>query len=357
MRRIGVRSHAQVWAAAFCLALSAFSRQSETPAGPAQGETNRRLTLDVVVTDKSGTPVPGLEQQDFSLLDNRQPQKILSFRAVKEATATADPAVEIILLIDRVNTSFSAVANEREQVKKFLRQNGGHLPLPVSMVFFSDSGTQMQNASRDGNALIAALDRSDSGLRSIRRSQGFYGAADRFQLSLQALNSLASFEANKPGRKMVIWISPGWPLLSGPEVQLTSKQQQQIFNEIVGVSTALWHARIVLYSVDPLGTADAARARTTYYESFLKGVRTDRQAQAGNLALQVLAYQSGGRVLNSSNDVAGEIRTCAMDANAFYVLSFDAPPADGPNEYHGLEIKIDKPGLKARTRTSYYDQP
>ncbi|MGA8594363.1 MAG: VWA domain-containing protein [Bryobacteraceae bacterium] len=352
---MNVRCHP--WAALFCLALSAFPRQAGTPAGAAPRATNRQITLDVVVTDKSGTPVSGLEQQDFTVLNNKQPQNILSFRAVGGTTRAADPAIEIILLMDSVNTSFQSVANERDQIKRFLRKDGGQLSWPVSMVFFSDSGTQMQNATRDGNALIAALDHSDAGLRSIRRSEGVYGAADRLQLSLRALNSLATLEENKPGRKMLIWISPGWPLLSGPQMELTNKQHQQVFNEIVAVSTALWRARMTLYSIDPLGTADAAGVRTTYYENFLKGVRGEKQAQPGNLALQVLASQSGGRVLNSSNDIASEIASCVVDAHAFYVLSFNPPPADGPNEYHGLEVKIDKPRLKARTRTVYYAQP
>ena len=39
------------------------------------------ITLDVVVTDKSGKPVTDLEAKDFTLLDNRQSQKILSFQA------------------------------------------------------------------------------------------------------------------------------------------------------------------------------------------------------------------------------------------------------------------------------------
>ena len=97
--------------------------------------------------------------------------------------------------------------------------------------------------------------------------------------------------------------------------------------------------------------------RTSDYKQFLKGVKTEGQAEYGNLALQVLATHSGGRVLNSSNDMAGEIAACAADANSFYVLSFDGLPGDGPNEYHALEIKIDKPGLTARTRSGYYAQP
>jgi VWFA-related protein len=316
------------------------------------------MTLDVVVTDKSGKPQSGLQQQDFTLTDNKQPQSILSFRAVDGTVAAPDPPIEVILVIDRVNTSFQSSANERQQVEKFLRQNGGHLAQPVSLVFFSDSGTQMGNtSSRDGNALATALDQSDSSLRSIRRSEGIYGAGDRFELSMRALNSIAAFEANKPGKKILVWVSPGWPLLSGPRMDLTTKQHQQLFDEIVAASAALWQARITLYSVDPLGTADAGGFRTSAYLEFVKGVNTERKALFGNLALQVLATQSGGRVLNSSNDIADQIATCIADANAFYILTFDAPAADGPNEFHALEVKIGKPGLKARTRTLYYAQP
>jgi hypothetical protein len=138
---------------------------------------------------------------------------------------------------------------------------------------------------------------------------------------------------------------------------MLSSKQQGIFNDIVTLSDRLRQARITLYAVDPLGTDDAAGFLTFGYKQFLKPVRKAGQVQFGHLALQVLAYQSGGRILNSSNDVVGEIAACDADANAFYVLSFDGLPGDGPNEYHALEIKIDKPGLAARTRSGYYAQP
>lgn len=44
-------------------------------------EVRGLINLDVVVTDNSGKPVPGLKPRDFSLLDNGQPQKILYFSA------------------------------------------------------------------------------------------------------------------------------------------------------------------------------------------------------------------------------------------------------------------------------------
>jgi VWFA-related protein len=331
----------------------------EPPASVPLASADRLMALDVVVTDKSGKPVSGLEQRDFTLLDNKQPQKILSFKAVEGGTATADAPVEVMLLIDAVNTEFTNVAIERDQVEKFLRRNGGAFAQPVSLFFFTDSGTTGSISSRDGNAVIADLDRQQFGLRTIHRSQGVYGAYERIKLSLNALEQIADQEATRPGRKLVVWISPGWPLLNEPGIEqnLTSKQKQELFTSIVALSDALRQARITLYAVDPLGTTDAGGFRTVEYMGFSKGVKSAKQAEYGHLALQVLATQSGGRVLNSSNDVAGEVATCVADANSYYVLSFNGLPGDGPNEYHALEIKIDKPGLTAHTRSGYYAQP
>jgi len=347
------------WIFMFSLALPVFAQREAAPAAPISvtpANPDNRITLDVVVNDKSGKPVAGLRQQDFTILDNKQPQKILSFEAMGQTTS-AD-GLEIVLVVDSVNTSFSRVAYERDQLEKFLRQDGGRLVWPVSLAFFSDSGFDMQTTpSRDGNALIAYVDQHENALRSMRRSQGFYGAVDRSQLSIRAVGELAEHEAERPGRKIVIWISPGWPLLSGPGVQLSSKEQQGIFDTIVATSTQLRQSRITLYSVDPLGTSDSGGFRTFYYEQFLKGVRTPAQVEFGDLALQVLAYHSGGRVLNSSNDVTGEIGSCIRDANAYYAVSFDSRPADGPNEYHALEVEIAQPRLKVQTRSGYYAQP
>lgn len=335
-----------------CLVCASFIPAFAQQPAPA----NRRITLDVVVTDKHGDPVAGLNQQDFTLLDNKGPQKILAFQAV--TGPATDPPASVILLVDEANASFSSVATERDQLEKFFRQDGGALAVPVSIDFLTDSGLAIgDNASKDGNAMAAELVQRQTALRTIRRSQGVYGAADRVSLALQAIAQLAETEAPKPGRKLVVWVSPGWPLLANPNIQYTEKNRQQVFGTIVAVSDELRQAGITLYAVDPLGTSDAVGFQTTVYKAYLKGVKKSGQAEVANLALQVIATQSGGLVLNSSNDIAGEIAKCVKDASAFYMISFDGLPGDGPNEYHALDVKIDKPGLTARTRAGYYAQP
>jgi VWFA-related protein len=260
--------------------------------------------------------------------------------------------------VDEVNAPFQSVSFERQEIMRFLGQNGGHLAQPTSLVLFTDAGAKIQNGtSLDGNFLIGLLNKNSASIRSVNRSSGVYGAEERLQLSLRAITQIADYEATQPDRKILLWISPGWPLLSGPNQDAGPKTRAMVFQSIVSLSAKLRQARVTVYSIDPSGMANAATIRTEYYRQFLKGVDQSKHADIGDLGLQVLAEQTGGRALNSSNDIAGEVARCAMDANAYYTLSFDTLPADGPNEYHSLEVKVDKPGLTARTRTGYYDQP
>jgi hypothetical protein len=93
------------------------------------------------------------------------------------------------------------------------------------------------------------------------------------------------------------------------------------------------------------------------YKNHLNGVKTAGQAYLPNLGLKVLAVQSGGAVFGPDNDMTAQINRCVQDAQAFYTLSFDPPPAVQANEYHDLKVLVGQPGLEARTRTGYYNQP
>src|ERR1700733_10279676 len=291
---------------------------SPTPratASASAGDANRQIFLDAVVTDQSGQSVPGLQRQNFTLLDDNQPQQLTSFRAVQNPAATPDPPIEVLLVIDEVNTTYHDVSIVRQQAEKFLSQNDGKLAWPVSLVFFSSSGAAGGAYSRDGKALIAELNQRQTVLRGATRAQGLSGAVERVNLSVRILGQLIDYQAPRPGRKLVIWISPGWSILSTPCVELSTKDQQGLFASIVGISSGMRRARITLYNVNPSGSGGGVLK--SYYKDFLKGVKSPNQVRIGNVALQVFAYQSGGLVLNSSNDLVGEIAKCVNDANAF----------------------------------------
>ena len=317
--------------------------------------------LDVTVTDAAGKPVLGLDPSEFKLIDNSQPHKILSFRSFDGINAKPNPPVLVILVIDMVNLPFQQVAFVRQEIDKFLHENGGHLAQPVSIMLLTDAGLRVQpRPTVDGNALSGLVQQIQGNIRNIDSAMGGEGLLERFRLCVRQMESIAENEATRPGRKLVIWVGPGWPMVTTPELGYYSNRDQlSYFEGIVELSTRLREGRTVLYSVSPAsGTAGGTNSNNTqFYRNYLKGVPSAKQASPGNLALKVLATQSGGQVLGPDNDLAGQIDRCVADANAFYSVSFDPPHTDHPDEYHDLKVEVSQPGATARTNTGYYDQP
>lgn len=342
-----------------CGASALAQRPLDVPpvAAPAPPPTSGPTTLDVVVTDKGGHPIRGLAQADFTLLDNKQPTTIRSF-AAHELPTEQHGAQSLFLLVDDVNSGFNTVSVVRTQIENFLHTNGGHLPMPVGIFFLTDSGlNQVTTVSDDGNALANVLHTKEGQLHEISRSAGFYGAEERTEVSLRALSGLANYLGKADGRKMVIWIGPGWPIFDNPNVEVSPQQQRNFFSAIVDLSSALRRGGVTIYSIDPGGPNDAAGARNYLWESFTKPVLKVNNANPGNLALQVFATHTGGTVEYGSNDITGEIAKCVDDASAWYTLTFDAQKPDAPNTWHELVVKVDKPGIKVRADNGYYAQP
>jgi VWFA-related protein len=330
-------------------------RPPPTVAAP-QGTTK----LDVMVTDGAGQPVAGLQQQDFTLLDNRKPQPILSFRAVDGNTGDGtapDPPVQVILLIDMANNLLHNVAYERYQIDKFLKQNGGKLVQPVTLMVLSDQGVQAQpQPSLDGNGVAGGLDRIESSIHTIPVAGG-YDAIERMELSLKALRQIVEVEGQRPGRKLLIWIGPGWPMLENPGYVESEKDRRGQFNVIVELTQQLREARVTLYSINAIDPSSPAQMRSDYYKNFLKGVTSAKQVDSGALSVPVFAVHSGGRVFQSSGDLITLLNGCVAEAKAYYTLGFDPPAADHVDEYHELAVKVDKAGITAHTNTGYYAQP
>ena len=323
------------------------------PSVEASGKKVGQISLDVTVTDPAGQPVSGLSEDDFTLLDNHQPAKIVSFRSVNGAAS--DPA-EAILLIDEVNNSFQSVATERDQIAKYLGQNGGHLPVPISIALFSDSGVKIDQPTQDGSVLIAELEKMPIPIHTINSAMGGQGAVERYQLSLTTLSHLLTYTGLKPGRKLLLWIGPGWPMLSGVHYGTTDGDKHRNWDSIVTFSKDLRQSRTTVYSINSL-SSETGLPHDLYYKNFLKPVTSVKDTDSGNLGLPVLAVQSGGRVLNGSNDLVGEIASCIADAGAYYTIAIQVSPSETVNDYHSLEVTVGKSALTARTNNGYYNQP
>ena len=251
----------------------------------------------------------------------------------------------------------------------------------MSIALVSGSGTRVGQPSRDRNALIEELRALDANLHTmdcadaVDKDKGYLPSRSglapidpnpqldcvnhQFNASVMALDSLAEQQRNLPVRVILVWIGQGWPLLSDNGFKPdTPSIKQSFFRNLVGISSALTEAQVTL---DAIASPDAevrnspdAEARNSHDNAFFDGVPNESQVTAGSLSLHALAHQSGGQILKNTKDIAGEISACIADAESYYVLSFDSPPAGGFGEYHSLRVKVDKPELKVRTNTLYY---
>lgn len=231
--------------------------------------TVRQVLVDVVVTDRKNHPITGLQQEDFSVLEDGKPQKIVFFEAHHprvDASAGAAPALPglpantfvnssaadnqlplNVLLYDLVNTRLTDQPFAHKEIVKFLtnRPPGSRFAIFV----LSDTLHLLQGFTDDKTQLVAAMNQKEAGPHSTllyqssrglsdaseRLSEGATFAGDaagqemagrlqnmenlarrfylqrRVEQTLGAFVEIARFLSGLPGRKNLIWLSGSFP--------------------------------------------------------------------------------------------------------------------------------------------------
>ena len=268
--------------------------------------------------------------------------------------------MKIILVVDALALPSRLPSDERLAVEAYLQKTDGHPVQPVSLYELDGSGFwAVGSPSDDGNILAADLAHWQNfhelrSFRSTLRGDTWKWLDQNDTPSLEALKALgqiAATERQLSGRKLLIWVGPGWGIGTGAYADRTVSKDDT-FYAIRWFSSLLREARITLYSLS-VGETEPAQL----YLNYLHGVSSAEQASFMNMYRKVLAEQSGGHVLNTGVDLVSQIKSCVNEPNVFYTLAFNPPPAALPNEYHDLTVQIDNAGLSARTNTGYYDQP
>jgi VWFA-related protein len=344
------------------------------------------IRLDATVTDQAGKAVAGLQRTDFSLLDNSQPQRIIAFRASKGASASAEGSLTVIILLDTLDLPPDLAAFERQQVAQFLRYRSGKLAQPVTIYSLEDSGFFLTaKPSTDGEALatdVTSDNKVEAYFLAPKVHSPLRAAVEPSFDTVPALTGLrglwtiARAEAGRPGRKLLFWIGPGLgtrgtgAFASGgtglfrrfiPDAPLdystSGKQGEEVkrdlFQRIWRFSILLRQARVTL---DCFSIGEEEPAPETW-SRFLTVVPSAEQASWMNLFKNVLAVQSGGRVLPSSNGLVGPMNDSIENARIFYSFTFDPPLAVHADEYHALKVELSQPTLTADTSKGYYNQP
>ncbi len=272
--------------------------------------SSRAVLVDVMVTDRSGHPVTGLKQEDFSVNEQGKPQKIAYFEEHQNFPAAAmaempelppnvfcnfSPApkspVVNVLLLDSLNTPLEDQSYVHQKALIFLRslkpgsrmaifsmslglrfvqgftddpallvaslrvRGSNEVEVPELMKSDDEANAQtnligeMQRpeAAGGGTTETAAPQAMIDALISFFQQTNVNEETDRAYRTLANLQQLAAFLGGFPGRKNLIWFSESFPL------RLFGDSTMRLDDEIKKTVNLLTAARVAVYPVDARG--------------------------------------------------------------------------------------------------------
>ena len=337
--------------------------QSNAAANGAQQATptfrasSRLVLVDVVVTDKAGQTVKGLNATDFTILEDGKPQPIRAFEShVWQKTAPSMQKINLppnqytnfteqqpnsavnVVLLDILNTPQQDQQYARKQMIEFLRE----LP-PGQKIALFVLGTKlrmMQGFTGDSDRLVKAAEAILANTSPVLTTQTQYenavsdidyftdaaatshGAVDdglvtrlmaalntqvamqgdrRGRMTLEALASLAGTVAGYSGRKNLLWLSGNFPFRLGPDFSNDPLFVPDNYGEGVReLAAVLLATQIAVYPIDVRGvqtavSSDSARAQMSF------GHQTD-QVSLG----QSMRYNDYAETKGAMDDIARE---------------------------------------------------
>lgn len=328
--------------------------------------------MNVQVTNSAGEPVSDLRAEEFTLYDNQQPRRIVAFHPI-DGEAQSD-GTQVLILLDAVNTPALALDAEKNAIFKYLAESHKPLPYPTAFALWFNGHLSPTPTTTDRNAIGRAFVKLTRNAHSnacnteqspmqqkvaANKRPAAITPADcravHFKDSIAALDGIAQQQLTSGGRTLLIWIGSGWPALSNADLErLDSKQRDDYTHTYMELLHDLRAAQITMYSI----AAAANNAQDADPASRAIPANSSADPPLPRIAVAEFAQRTGGRSIASSPDIAADLHACIRDAEWYYSIAFNAPPAqNGPGEMHSLEIKVDRPGLQVRTMNSYYTEP
>ena len=218
-----------------CAALCA----QETPQGPGgappviRTET-REVLVDVVVTDKKGQYLSGLELKNFKVWEDNKEQQVKSFSFGADAAAPdGEKKRYLVLFFDASTMGPAEQVQARQAAAKFIASNAGPDRL-MAVVNFTGSLQVAQNFTDDISRLQAAVSGIKTSIVSpnaqtasmggpqLGRAERDFGA----RTLLLGLVSMAKSLGEIKGRKSLILFTSGFPLNNEARTEATAAVDQ-----------------------------------------------------------------------------------------------------------------------------------
>ena len=380
--------------------------------------TTRLVQVNVIVQDRKGEPVTDLTRDDFTLLDQGQPQIVSTFSVESLRTLpTAQPAPPnvfsnrfeqkthtptsvTVILLDGLNTRFEDMAYARAQIIKFLGQLQPQDR--VALYTLTTRLTVLHDFTSDATSLLRALERSkghvsaelaaserelaasepepanpmgidalDEFLKAANQRMADFYTINRVGRTAGTIEDIANHLARLPGRKNLVWVSGSFPFSIGLDTpftpETTSQERRTFSEEIERAARALNNANMAIYPVDARGLMGPSF--TTRAPAFRPGQQGPglRRNPVGPIGLSpdranidtmnILADRTGGRAFYNTNDIQGSVRRAIEDSRVTYVLGFYPTHGNWDAKFREIKVQVKRPGLHLRYRRGYLALP
>ena len=348
-----------VWA---LLMTSALCQQTAPPA-PAPADSvltlkiNSRLTfLDVTVLDRKNRPVTtGLTKDDFTITEEKKPQRIFSFEAPDAhiapagQTDTDGKAPATILVIDELNDSFDDMAFIRYEAHRFLAHQPEQLASPTEILLLGNNSLEMvQGFTRSRADLLATLDHIPAALPWKLMVSGF--SIERLINSIDALQQIALQNKGVPGRKNIVWVGHGGPGLN--TFSLLGKPLDSFTQYVHETTNMLVDSRISLFLIYPglkSGTANISRSEMTSFTPL-----GDQDPFDGDINFGVFVNETGGKLFYNHNDVDQQMRDAVELGANYYTLTYQPPTGVANGAFRRIRVTLRNPELHLITKAGYF---
>jgi VWFA-related protein len=370
------------------------------------------VNLDVYVTDKQGKPVTGLRKEDFTVLEDGKPVEVSNFFAESgraaavsvPATGTSpagipaipqgpvDQRLRLVVFVDDVNLSAANRSRILESVGTFLHTElkpGDQVmlvrydeKLVVRRAFTADLGqvdadleailalpTDIRKYNLSFNQAMTEIYSSVNGGESFgplaEASISNWAAQESSMVrgALNALDSTVTSLAGVPGRKALLYVSDGLPLVPGLDMftiftrAMTSARTDKRTPEMVA-------QRFDLTQRFRQVTSHASRNRITFYPIEAYGTRGGESSLFDTVSvvnrqngLRFLAEDTGGRELFNAANVPEALARMEQDFTTYYSLGYQ-PQRAGDAAEHKIEVRVKARNAdQVRYRQWYRDKP
>lgn len=329
---------------AVALALCAACGLAWGQAGATIRTETRLVLVDAVARGKHGQYLHDLAAKDFHVFEDGKEQAIGSFE-FQGASSTARKAY-LTLFFDDAHFDMGTSHDARQAAVRLIDAGTGENAL-VAVAGFGHSLYVTQNFTDNAAALKLALS-AGKGIAPRQAVLTGYGVPD----VLLALRSLAQQLAPLPGRKMVVFLSGGFRVTQAKEA------------ELLAAMDACNHANVAIYAIDVNGMVRGSAGNTPTSQP---GPRLPLAGSPAAIAqpvsimerqqvLRTLSTGTGGFFVLNTNDLAGGLERIAQERSEYYLLGYTPPRELQPGSCHNLKVRVDRPGVEVRARTSYCDR-